>query len=289
MKIFISWSGETSRKLAIELRDWIPSVIQSIVPYVSSEDIDKGTRWSTDISKELSDSNYGILCVTKDNLNASWLNFEAGALSKTFDKSKVAPFLLGVKRSDVQGPIVQFQSTIFEKSDVYKLLQSINSSLELNSITEERLKKSFEVWWPDLESKLKLIENGIQAIKPGTSQTPKPVNRNSDQILEEILTLVRNQQRILSNPELLLPPQYLLDLYDDSTNSSTHKIFNHKSWTDLFESQNKLLELIENGDLRPLNKMNEFESALSTLKMANEYISSRYLNRFGTTNKRPRF
>jgi len=90
MKVFLSWSGDLSHKVALTLRDWLPSVIQSIEPYVSSEDIDKGARWSTDIASELADSSYGILCVTKENLHAPWLTFEAGALSKTMDKSYVS-------------------------------------------------------------------------------------------------------------------------------------------------------------------------------------------------------
>jgi len=65
MKVFLSWSGELSHKVSVIFRDWLPSVIQSVDPYVSSEDIDKGARWSTDIAKELEESSYGVLCVTK--------------------------------------------------------------------------------------------------------------------------------------------------------------------------------------------------------------------------------
>ncbi len=128
MKVFISWSGAISHLVAIKLRDWLPSVIQSIEPYVSSEDIDKGARWSTDIAGELHASSYGLICLTKDNINAPWINFEAGALGKSIDKSRVSPFLFRIKRSEVEGPILQFQSTIFEKDDVLKLLKSINAA-----------------------------------------------------------------------------------------------------------------------------------------------------------------
>jgi len=53
VKIFISWSGSLSRRVAEILRDWLPNVLQAVEPYVSSEDIDKGARWSVDISNEL--------------------------------------------------------------------------------------------------------------------------------------------------------------------------------------------------------------------------------------------
>jgi hypothetical protein len=120
MKVFLSWSGDISHKVACAFRDWLPSVLQSVRPYVSSEDIDKGARWSTDIAAELAESSYGVLVVTRDNIAAPWVNFEAGALSKALEKSRVSPFLFGVKRSDVHGPLLQFQSTILEKEDIFK-------------------------------------------------------------------------------------------------------------------------------------------------------------------------
>ncbi|MFF2501131.1 hypothetical protein [Peribacillus sp. NPDC058075] len=65
MKVFLSWSGEYSKNIALILKEWLPLVIQTLEPYVSSEDIRKGSRWSASIGQELEVSNYGILCLTK--------------------------------------------------------------------------------------------------------------------------------------------------------------------------------------------------------------------------------
>lgn len=203
MKVFLSWSGHKSHQVALVLRDWLPSVIQSINPYVSSEDIDKGARWSTDIAKELEDSTFGILCVTKENLEAPWLLFEAGALSKMMDKSSVCPFIFDLKRAEVKGPILQFQSTIFEKEDVKKLLVTLNKSCGEAGLKEELLAKTFEVWWPNLEESL-------TSIKTEQSEEEKDVADKilNNEILEEILELSRTNQKILRSPEILFPPEY---------------------------------------------------------------------------------
>lgn len=162
MKVFLSWSGEQSHNVAVVFRDWFPLVIQSLIPYVSSEDIDKGARWSTEIATELEKSTFGILCVTKENLNAPWLNFEAGALSKTMDKSFVSPFLFNIKRSEVNGPILQFQSTVFEKEDIKKLLKTLNNACGVKKLTSGLLDQSFETWYPVLEEKFnKVLESEV--------------------------------------------------------------------------------------------------------------------------------
>ena len=199
MKVFLSWSGEKSHKVALVFRDWFPSVIQSLVPYVSSEDIDKGTRWSTDIAKELEDSSFGILCVTKENLTAPWLTFEAGALSKTMDKSFVSPFLFDIKSSEVDGPILQFQSTIFSKEDVLKLVKTLNKACGEDTLTDERLEKAFGVWWPTLDGELNKLKDFKEQ-----SDNPKTTNNGaieSSEILEEILDLSRINQKLLRNPD----------------------------------------------------------------------------------------
>lgn len=198
MKVFISWSGNASLKVAQLLREWLPYVINSIEPYVSSEDIDKGARWSTDIAKELEDSTFGILCVTKDNLEAPWLSFEAGALSKTMEKSFVTPFLFDIKRSEVKGPILQFQSTIFDKDDIKKMVKTLNKACGDAGIPEARLDKSFDVWYPTLEKGLKEVKTST-----GNNDNNKKVENavHSSEILEEILELSRDNQKLLRNPD----------------------------------------------------------------------------------------
>ena len=126
MKIFISWSGSLSQQVAKILHEWLPSVLQTVKPYMSSEDIDKGSRWSIELARELESSSYGIICVTPDNISAPWLNFEAGALSKAFDASRVSPFLYKVRTSELTGPLTQFQATSYERDEVLRLVGGLN-------------------------------------------------------------------------------------------------------------------------------------------------------------------
>jgi hypothetical protein len=198
MKVFLSWSGDISHKVAMTFREWIPLVIQSIAPYVSSEDIYKGARWSTDIAKELEDTTFGILCVTKENINAPWLNFEAGALSITMDKSFVSPFLFDIKRSEVNGPMLQFQSTIFEKEDIRKLMYSLNKACKEGPLADGRLEIIFNLFYPSLESEL----NKIKEIKhEQSSEEDQLPSEDNSTILEEILELTRMNQKLIRNPE----------------------------------------------------------------------------------------
>jgi hypothetical protein len=93
VKVFLSWSGDVSRQVAGLLREWLPLVINEIEPFMSSEDIDKGTRGLNIIASELQDSDHGVVVVTEENFERPWINFEAGALSKVVEGSRVTPLL----------------------------------------------------------------------------------------------------------------------------------------------------------------------------------------------------
>jgi TIR domain len=193
MKVFISWSGTLSLEVAEDLRDWLPQVIQSVKPYVSSEDTKKGSRWGSEVAHELEASNFGILCLTHESLTAPWLNFEAGALSKFVARGHVSPLLIGLDRSDVTWPLAQFQSTLFQYSDVFRLMKSINSATgaPLEALS---LEKAFKVWWPQLHEQ---VNKSIQAhAKTAVSAI---AIRSSEDMLHELLDLTREQKKVLAN------------------------------------------------------------------------------------------
>lgn len=239
MKVFISWSGETSFEVAKILKEWIPCIIQDVEPYFSSEDIDKGARWSTDIAKELEEASFGILCVTRDNLQSQWLNFEAGALSKAIDKAKVCPLLFRLKTSDItNSPILQFQMTVVEKNDVYKLFKSINASLGESGLDEARLEKMYEAFWPQMEAAFESIK-----VSEGEEEPKKGRKDTNTAILEEMLDLLRSQQMLLRNPEKILPVDYVEEILNQSVRErekSLKSVIPHRVYVDLRNAEMRL-------------------------------------------------
>lgn len=188
MKVFISWSGEESRRVGEQLRDWLPNVLQNAQPYFTPNDIEKGAKWSTEVFAQLADSGFGIIILTRENLNRPWVLFESGALATKLD-TRACPLLVGVTAAEITGPLAQLQGTIFDKTDFKKLVSRLNSQLGERQLAESVLTRSFEKWWPDLESAVKNISDAVALT------VPKPKSRDSREILEEVLTTVRQLQR----------------------------------------------------------------------------------------------
>ena len=202
MKVFVSWSGELSKKYASFLKNWLEQCIQSVEVFFSAEDIEKGETWHTKLSNELRDTNFGIVCLTSENVNAPWIHFEAGALSKMLD-SRVATLAINVNFSDIKGPLSTFQATKLEKNDIFQLLQSINNSQE-KALSEEKLKASFEAFWPNFE---RHISETPETVKISKEEKKSQSKINSESI-DEILQLLRNQSAIISDPRKILPIDY---------------------------------------------------------------------------------
>lgn len=227
MKIFISWSGDQSRKYAEAIRDWLPAALQMVTPYFTPTDIEKGARWSTDVAKELDSSQVGIICVTRDNLHADWVLFEAGALSKSLDKSHVCPIIFGISNTDLSGPLKQFQATEFEKGDFQKLINVINGKLGDNKLPSKTLDTVFEKWWPDLESKINSIASQVAE--------PKEPVRSDRELIEEILTISRANLRGGRAPISEQAVQELIEILIDLHNDQAAEESSYQDVLDILE------------------------------------------------------
>jgi hypothetical protein len=149
MKLFVSWSGAHSHAIALALRSWLPYIFTDLQIFVSTEDVRKGKRWLPEISKELGTTN--------------------------------------LRNADIEGPLSNFQSTVFNKSEFLKLIQSINTKLGKARLDEQRLKTMFEKWWSDLEKAI-----GDSCKESETSTKPK---RRQEEVLSEVLEITREIAR----------------------------------------------------------------------------------------------
>jgi len=191
VQVFISWSKPTGRQLGMVLHGWLPEVMHRLHPWISSEDISKGQRWGSEVGAKLEQMEDGIICVTRENLKEPWLNFEAGALAKSLDDSRVRPVLLGLSPTDITGPLAQFQATVStDKVDMLKLVRSLNERCD-PPLEEARLERSFDRLWLEYSEQIRKIPNQTSA--------PLQIERDVDDVARETLDRVRTIQRLLIN------------------------------------------------------------------------------------------
>lgn len=185
--VFISWSGNRSKHVALALRDLLAIVIQAAKPFMSKADIDKGSRWHLELAKALEATKVGIICLTPENPSAPWLLFESGALSKTMDRgTRVCTYLLaGLQPQEVAPPLGDFQATKAEKEETRQMLQDVNKALGL-PISERTLDGAFDLAWPKFATALASMP------EPEAAAPPK---RLLEDMVAEILELSREESR----------------------------------------------------------------------------------------------
>jgi hypothetical protein len=157
--------------------------VNAFQPWLSSADIDKGARWRTELATKLGSVTAGIFCLTPSNLTAPWLIFEAGAISRTPEKTYVCTLLVDLQPSDVKDPLAQFQATKATKEDIHQLVKNLNKALVEHSMDEALVNRAFEKWWPDLEKELRNLP---------PDETAPPPQRSDRDLLEELLEKVRD-------------------------------------------------------------------------------------------------
>jgi hypothetical protein len=152
MLVFISWSGERSYRIAVKLKEWLPLVLQGAEPWLSSEDIRKGSLWQAEIIEILRQSAAGIFCLTREAMSSPWVAFEAGAITAAAGENKkyICTYLVDGRRAEARRPLAMFQGSVANREDTLRMLRHLNKAM-VPPMPEERLEKLFATFWPELE------------------------------------------------------------------------------------------------------------------------------------------
>ena len=145
MKIFICWSGARANTLAETIHRWLPNVVAGLEPFLSSH-IEAGVPWLDRVSQALQEARAGLVCLTPESLDSSWIHFEAGALThavggRLYVYSHHVPV--------VTDPLKQFQSTPTTHDGTLNLVKSIDRQMRGNA-DQAALIEAFEDRWPEL-------------------------------------------------------------------------------------------------------------------------------------------
>ena len=126
--IFISWSKERSLALANLLKTLLSHFPKFNAQYttVMSTDIEKGKPWLDQLRLQINEADACIVCITPENVDSNWINFEVGALANKFEYSQIFPLLLDLDPSDINGPLNIYQGSEISKEGMATVLHDLN-------------------------------------------------------------------------------------------------------------------------------------------------------------------
>lgn len=192
--IFIAWSGRDSQAAAEILRKYLPLLLHhGLKVFMSKHDVSSGVRWASEVASELAHSNFGIICLTPDNLEAPWIMFEAGALTKNATGRACGLLFRGLTIANITGPLEQFQNREFSEAGFRQLLDDISKVLN-SPVEPQYVDMLFEKFWPE-------ISNAISGAMASQSPRQEAPRRSPDDLLEEVVERVRTLE-VLSQRDM---------------------------------------------------------------------------------------
>jgi hypothetical protein len=201
MKVFLSWSGERSKAVAVALQALLPSMIHPVSCWMSDASLAKGRPWFEQLKTALDDIVFGIFCVTPENESTVWLQWEAGFLSSkaSIGDRRVAPLAIGMSKGALSGPLSIYQATDASRDDVLRLVKDINVALpDGQRIAESTLEATYPFIWPELE---KRIGEAI-ALPVAARAAPAPPSPGDQ--LADVVALLRENQRETAETKALV-------------------------------------------------------------------------------------
>lgn len=194
MKIFISWSKELSKQVAYILKKWIPRIIQTVREediFVSDQDVNAGVQWDNVIFDKLDNSNLGIVCVTRENINSPWMLFESGYMVCHNHRKNVVPVLIGLSNHAIQdSPLAHFQTITTERNGMEKMISAINKSQPIEiQVADEVVARSFNSNWNELNSELCSIKKQNAIVDTDGDNATNKENEAYELDKESMITL----------------------------------------------------------------------------------------------------
>jgi hypothetical protein len=190
--VFISWSGERAFSVARALRESLRVMVPHATPWFSDRDIDAGSFWDNEMRSRILNAAFAVVCVTPENLQRAWLNYEAGAIAEK--PIPVCPYLLAVEKNELQpGPLSRLNAVSANVDGTRKLMHSINKATTNEALQEDVIDRLFDNSWPSLEAEL-------AAIPRDAAQSA--VGRSAESKVDEVLLLT---QRIAERTSTLQP------------------------------------------------------------------------------------
>lgn len=214
-KIFISWSQENSKEIAKALKNALENKVFSgfkLECFVSDVDIASGEDWWIKIRKELKSCKMGILCMTKENLSAPWIYYEAGAM--VAQNVSTIPLLISCDFQALASTPLKNQATNFyDQAKFLDMLCNIKNKMGFNTLTNEQVKVLGKAAYSDLKDELEPVlarlrdmrvfnekyvyPNTINAIRKNTIFVSAPMSSISSDDYKELRDFILRLEKIL--------------------------------------------------------------------------------------------
>jgi len=158
MDLLISWSKAQSHVVGMALHKWLPTVIPSIRPWISSKDIAKGREWFRELQNALAQARACIICITPENVRSPWIYYETGAIAAKEPEVFIYPYLVGVSPNMLSdGPLEKWQCTTADREDTWALIKSLNSDVLTSRHNLSLLETNFGVRWPAFAAQIQPV------------------------------------------------------------------------------------------------------------------------------------
>jgi hypothetical protein len=189
MKVILTWSGSASHDIASFFRTWLTSVLPAINPWISDQDIAKGKEWFKELMSELTESSVSMTFITSENLRSPWVYYEAGVIAAKLEDCMICPYLIGVEAVHVRDtPLGEYQCTMATKEDTFRLVRSINQTLEDSAHNDQLLEANFNARWPELNQRLNLVLDGLMPVYDNVVEVEPPIEQQLSEEARTILT-----------------------------------------------------------------------------------------------------